>query len=124
MKIKNNTKNLIPRHQTGGLTSNIAEKFRKAKYAIKSNTAEKSRQAKAKYVIPNVGEKFQQAKIDRFQGDSPESAILLPEIIITPQVTNTTKSASETRGRRGNARTITTSTITPTSTENTGTYII
>lgn len=109
MKIKsNNQTTLIPRHQTGGLASNIAEKFRKAKYAIKSNAAEK----------------FRQVKVGRFQGDSPESAILLPEIIITPQATNSTKPASGTRSRRSNAKTTITSTITPTSTENTGTYII
>lgn len=127
MKVKsNNQTKLIPRHYTGGLTSDIAEKFRKAKYAIKSNAAEKFRQAKAKYIIPNASEKFQQAKIDRFQGDSPESAILLPEIIITPQVTNTTKSAHGTRNRSGNSRTtaIIKSTPASTSTENTGTYTI
>lgn len=91
MKVKdNNQTTLIPRHQTGGLASNIAEKFRKAKY-----------------VMPNAAEKFRQVKVGRFQGDSPESAILLPEIIITPQATNSTKSASGTRSSstRGNART-------------------
>ena len=90
MKVKDNNQiTLIPRHQTGGLASNIAEKFRKAKYAIKSNAAEK----------------FRQAKVGRFQGDS-------------------TKPISGTRSRRNNAKTNVTSTITPTSTENTGTYII
>ena len=127
MKVRdNNQTTLIPRHQTGGLTSNIAERFRKAKYAIKSNTAKKFRQAKAKYVMPNDSEKFQQAKRDRFQEDSPESAILLPEIIITPQTTNSIKSTSGTKGRKDNTRTITTSTTIPASTptENAGNYTI